>query len=705
MQHKMLVDLSSPVFVSQERVAPPPEEVPQMNTRVPLDIFSQSMGASDPVLASPLNDRVISSIKVPAESEDNHSQKPKSILHLREIDKHFQFFKELKIQQALDYLTRMLQSGKHCLDTAGLVHTADDIDGLYQALKFINPSIDLLINASKLHFINTAKIQVQNECEETVNKTYQKKLQNEQNQAKAQIDKNKYKFLRFLSSLGLYAYNSAIPDNEGNYLNVKTTRKVFKRGFDLLQDRETIIDTTFLKTRLNRWNRDLITPSLHVEIPENDQYIPRTNREDASDQFIEVLRQCPDLKTVEIMLKEQMIFLELPATIEKWRERIAKFKLQEFLKRQYHLATGQSPHSDETCLNSVLNKKKVAFQERTRIAKGVVEGIIDACNELELADILKKLKEAHISLEEVESPPQTKEEWLQKVQEESFKHHLATQLAKFAEARDAMVEKSMRICIIQKNKHADAFLSLERVEAWVGIAQTIISLASIFPLFGFMKGLAAIVDDLEVTGLSFICIFHPKFALNFLNLIVSLCRYGVGRTLSPHAYSAQGYKLELEKWTQALYYNYMSFRKAFHLFLLRMKIQFIESKILHSHDGDYQIDQRYIDVTEQLKIVTAERKHQIEELELRLRKLYADDAKANLSAPSGHDPFEIFAQSIAETDPRLISPELIDFFEQTTGIEIAQSSHLQQELEGFFIASPKSFIRKYEDRLRMQAQS
>lgn len=430
-------------------------------------------------------------------------------------------------------------------------------------------------------------------------------------------------------------------------------------------------------------------------------------QEDAQ-AFLDSLAQCSSLKEVKQRFKTVGLSLELPENFERWKQLLSDKRYCRYLIHSYYQCVGQQPVMNSAAdMQALLRQRQAAFEAKVEQSLPFIAEQIQACQEMNFADIEQHFATLHIHFDRLESPPQNQQEWKEKIQSESFCHSLAKQWVDYQETSAQLAEQMMRQALLSKHHVESRFLLCHGAESLISITFSIIQIALAIPewaLSQIWSLLQLIVTDIGeiIPGFGFASLLFPEISLKVDNVVLLFFEYLVGSTYKPNEYSLEGYKVSfLIRW-----FKFAS--------LLYTLLSYIEQGILWTSIslGNYIPQAQPIDVEaytaqiqERLKQQQLSYKQRIKGLEeclhqLRLqdvRSMIQPDAPLNEEEKQGFDPFENLTAALKDVDFSYFPPSALEFFEENLGIELTKinPNQLKERIEKSFTLDDEDFIDSY----------
>lgn len=506
-------------------------------------------------------------------------------------------------------------------------------------------------------------------------------------------------------------------------ISSKQASKVCKSSFGIVKAFRTLSRAWKTKVLQNEWISHLQTRFV-VDSTISMKSIAELNQE--AEQFLNSLKDCHDISEVKSKCSQLGLDVELPLSIEQWRDQLENSRFKKQLTQSYFYWKGKRPFLNLDLFNLYNSNKFSDYesQHKSRCMLFVIDQINECRSKNDHFDSIKKhFADLHITFQPIKIDPLKKEllasptnhnEWEEWVQNPKVIENLAEQWFGHHEAIAQLALQGLRQFLLSKNSVESRFIFYRAFESVANLAFSVLQLVILLPaakLYSAVSILELVVSDLlklPIPGIGIIPLFFPLYRdFNFRidNFLVLSLKALFARTYKPHEYSSEGFQLGLKtSWYEFLiFYHYLlsSLRKA----ILWMKVKAVEQLILGCQPKPFEEDKRVLEINENF-----ERKHKefdlkIGQFKTQLTDLMVKDVKLNLQsqdqvATNGSaavDPIHDLVHGLTEANFDFFPPHVLDFFETHVGIKLKESSKesIKTQLEDFLSCSEENLIDAY----------
>ncbi|WP_068469119.1 hypothetical protein [Candidatus Protochlamydia phocaeensis] len=635
---------------------------------------------------------------------------------VKDTDKHLAGYKDLwmHVKNAYHFKEELMGFLKEVISSDTCDHISDNIDNIYDPLKVFKPLGAAALNAVKYVALQQARKELDH-----IQKGIQK-------QSKHYKLKNIQRRLERLSNRIKEEQQEAINDSTeqgakviGNHfiaaqlakyagLSQNKVLKGCKIAADVGKEIKDIRKIWQGYKYQGEWQYHL-APRLRIN--EGLDLTAKEKIKNELEAFLLSLNNAQTIEDVKKILEDIRIDLDVPSDIEEWKEWLQHDRMQDYLLRSYQYRKGIVYFANQDDIQALLIKRQQFTSKILIFNQEKIELFAAQSVDLSFEEIQRWLAQEHIHLKEIEGAPQTKDEWIQRIQQEDFIVVLAKQRAAYQETVARLAEQGLRAGLLKKISLERKLLTFRGIESILNIALACIRIAFYLPGLGgdlekYLINL--LVDKLPIPGLGLVTILCCDRDLTLDNLFMMAIHHCVGYYYKPNEYSLEGYKINAKMQYSRLMAQLYLCVNLLKRMLLWIRIRIVENFILRRQNRSIETDSQYQDLKQRLNQYNLEYRAKMMQWEAQIEKLKLADLQLLLQpnpvkiiASNGEEedfePLKNLVAALDSSDFDCFPQDILDTFKEHAGLDLTEENKSKTEasLKSLFLKAELSLSKSY----------
>lgn len=536
----------------------------------------------------------------------------------------------------------------------------------------------------------------------------------------------------------------------------KTAEKICKCFYELYKNCRGFLECTRANEIQKEWLFHLQTQqivSLKKENPtaiekENDyfQEVIQKKLREKTKLFFYSLNKSQSIKEVQDLLKEINLAIEIPSSIEQFKQLLEIPRFNRELFQHYYFHMGQritlNPLDpvDSKRIKLIKEKKQEEYDHKVIRCLPIITKKIDEYHDLknkihfsknhiddqnkrhlEYIKLFKTIKKNfHIDISSPNSP-QNILEWEECLKNEKFITALAQQWVHFQETTAQMSLQAVRQILLSKIKIEQKFLSFQKIQHIFGLVSSMIQLSvCIVGLLSSMIQLSVCYESLKLKGIGqtiellkgigqaiellvtdLTKLDNPSLGLYYItyplypgikckidSFASLLAKHFLAIKYKPNEYSLESYKIYVQIQMTNLIIIANSLQFLLQQGLLWINVRLVDNCIQKMNIQPLVEDPSYIELIKKYEQYSLNFRQILQHLKVNLEQLKIKDTKLIIHPhlhDKNYDPIKNLADSIQEADIDYFPLYVLESFENLVGFSLTNTNKgkLQVHLEGF----------------------